>query len=331
MKPLVLTLLVGYALACPAASPDTKHREVVRLEGVTHAMGTDYRVAVYGDDENRLRSALEQASDEVRRLDQLLSNYVPGSEWSQVNRLAARQAVRVSPELFRLLSACLEYSRQSEGTFDITVGPLMRVWGFYKGTGHLPHRAEVLGALARVGYRQIVLDPRAQTVHFRKEGVEIDPGGIGKGYAVDRMIDVLKENGITTAMVSAGGSSMYGLGAPPSEPRGWRVDIRDPKDPSKTIQEVFLKNESMSTSGNYERFFYAEGRIYSHIMDPRTGYPAQGTLAVSVIAPRTLASEAWTKPYFILGRDWTARHKPKDFRVFFCEDQRGREQCEWLP
>lgn len=293
-------------------------------------MGTDFRVAVYGDDEIRLRSAVEQASEEVRRLDQLLSNYIPGSELSQVNRLAARQAVRVSPELFQLLSACLEYSRQSEGTFDITVGPLMRVWGFYKGTGHLPHRAEVLGALARVGYRQIVLDPGHLTVRFRRPGVEIDPGGIGKGYAVDRMVDVLKENGVTEAMVSAGGSSMYGLGAPPSEPRGWRVDIRDPKDASKNIQQVFLKNESMSTSGNYEKFFYAEGRTYSHIMDPRTGYPAQGTLGVSVIAPRTIDSEAWTKPYFIQGRDWTVRHKPKDFRVFFCEDQRGSEQCAWL-
>jgi thiamine biosynthesis lipoprotein len=231
--------------------------------------------------------------------------------------------------LFQLLSACLDYSRQSEGAFDITVGPLMKVWGFYKGTGHLPHRPEVEAAMARVGYRHVHLDSQAGTVWFDRAGVELDPGGIGKGYAVDRMVDVLKQYGVTTALVAGSASSIYGMGAPPGHPEGWAIDIRDPWKHSKTVAEVFLKDMSLSTSGSYEKFFRAEGRIYAHIMDPRTGYPAQGTVSVSVVAPRTIDSEAWAKPYFVNGRQWAERHKPRDFRVYFCQD-RTDQPCAWL-
>jgi thiamine biosynthesis lipoprotein len=143
------------------------------------------------------------------------------------------------------------------------------------------------------------------------------------------MVKILEDNGIRAALLTAGGSSIYALGAPPEEP-GWRVKIRDPRDASKTVAEVLLKDQSLSTSGSYEKFFRAEGRIWSHIMDPRTGYPAQGVLSVSVIAPRTLDSEAWTKPYFINGRNWAVRHKPVGFRVFLCED-RLEQACAWLP
>ena len=292
-------------------------------------MGSTYSIAVYGNDRALMEASVDAAFEEVQRLDRMLSNYKPESELSQVNRYAAERPVEVSPELFRLLSACVEYSRESEGAFDITVGPLMKVWGFYKGTGRLPHRAEVRGALDRVGYRNILLKPATWTVKFAAKGVELDPGGIGKGYAVDRMAAILKENGIRTGLISASGSSIYALGAPPGE-KGWRVHIRDPKDDSKSAAEVYLKNESMSTSGNYEKFFRAEGKIYSHIMDPRTGWPAEGVLSVSVIAPHTIDSEAWTKPYFVNGRRWTAKHKPSDFRVFMCEDK-PEQACAWLP
>jgi thiamine biosynthesis lipoprotein len=205
----------------------------------------------------------------------------------------------------------------------------MKVWGFYKGSGHLPHKPEVAAALARVGYRHIRLDPDARTVRFDRPGVEMDPGGVGKGYAVDRMVQVLRQNGVQTALVAGSGSSIYGMGAPPDEPRGWPVKIKDPWDNRKTLAEVWLKDSSMSTSGSYEKFFRAEGKIYAHIMDPRTGYPAQGSVSVSVIAPRTLDSEVWAKPYFVNGRQWAVKHRPKDFRVFFCED-RMEKPCAWL-
>jgi FAD:protein FMN transferase len=324
MKHGVLTLLFVPVFAAGASG----RPNLVRTEGSVDAMGSTYSVVAYGEDRGRLQSAVAQALEEARRLDQLLSNYRPESEWSEVNRSAATQAVAVSPELFDLLAACVEYSRESEGAFDITVGPLMKVWGFYKGTGHLPHRAEVRGALAKVGYRNILLNRSDHTVRFTQPGVELDPGGIGKGYAVDRMAAILKENGLHAALVSAAGSSIYALGAPPGE-NGWKVTIKNPKNVSEAVAAVTLHDESMSTSGNYEKFFYAEGRMYSHIMDPRSGYPSAGMLSASVIAPRTIDSEAWTKPYYILGRQWAAQHQRKNFRVFFCEDK-SDTPCAWL-
>jgi len=316
-------------LGAAAGQRSAPQPELLRLEKSADAMGSTYSIQLYGYDRVKMEAAADAAFDEVRRLDDLLSNYKPDSEWSQVNRHAAERPVTVSPELFQLLSACMMYSRQSEGAFDITVGPLMRVWGFYRNTGHLPHRPEITAAMTKVGYRHVHLDPAARTVSFDRAGVELDPGGIGKGYAVDRMVDVLRQNGIGIALVAGSGSSIYGMGAPPTEPRGWRVEIKDPRHTNKTVAEIFLRDMSMSTSGSYEKFFRAEGRVYAHIMDPRTGYPAQGSLSVSVVSPRTLDSEAWAKPYFVNGRQWAAKHKPKEFRVFFCED-RTDQPCAWL-
>jgi thiamine biosynthesis lipoprotein len=304
--------------------------ELLRIEKTGDAMGATYSIVLYGYDQVKMEAAADAAFDEVGRLDGMLSNYRAESEWSAVNRHAAEAPVKVSPELFQLLSACAAYSRESEGAFDITVGPLMKLWGFYKDFGRLPSRAEVAATLPKVGYRRVHLDAAAGTVWFDRAGVELDPGGIGKGYAVDRMVDVLRRQGFEIALVAGSDSSIYGMGAPPTEPRGWRVNIRDPRNAHRTVAEAFLKDMSMSTSGSYEKFFRAEGRIYAHIMDPRTGYPAQGSLSVSVIAPRTIDSEAWAKPYFVNGRQWAAKHKPEEFRVFFCEDA-TEQPCAWLP
>jgi thiamine biosynthesis lipoprotein len=259
----------------------------------------------------------------------LLSNYRAESEWSEVNRHAADGSMRVSPELFQLLSKCIATSRESEGAFDIAVGPLMKLWGFYKGSGRLPSRAEVAEVLPGVGWRHVALDAERRTVRFDCAGVELDPGGIGKGYAVDSMVEVLRRRGFKNALVMGSESTMYGLGAPPEEPRGWRVGIKDPRNRRCTLDEVFLKDSSLSTSGSWEKFFRAEGRVYCHIMDPRTGFPAEASGSVSVVAPRAIDSEAWAKPYFIHGREWTARHKPEEFRVCFC-DGRTDEPCVWL-
>jgi thiamine biosynthesis lipoprotein len=291
-------------------------------------MGSLFAIIAYGRDAGATQSAISDALDEAARLDALLSNYKPHSEWSEMNRFAAEHPVRISKELFDLLAACQNYSRETAGTFDISVGPLMKIWGFYKAAGRLPDREQVRQALDLVGYRNISLDPAAETVRFTKKGVELDPGGIGKGYAVDQMVGVLRKDGVRSALVSAGGSSIYALGAPPDE-SGWRVDLPDARNLSGPARSVTLCDESLSTSGSDEKFFYAGGKRWSHIMDPRTGYPVQGMLSVSVIAPKTIDSEAWAKPYYILGRNWTARHKKRDFQVFMCEDTAGAS-CQWV-
>jgi thiamine biosynthesis lipoprotein len=292
----------------------------MRSAGGVYCMGTSFNIVAYGTQRERLESAIADALREAQRLDGLLSNYLPESELSRVNRLGTRGPMTLSSELFQFLLACSAYSRASEGTFDITVGPLMKVWGFYKGTGELPQPEEVAQALERVGYTNIILDEQNMTVRLAKEGVELDPGGIGKGFAVDKMVEILKHREVDSALIVAGGSTIYGLGTPPNEP-GWEVTIKDPRQPSKVAETLSLKNEAVSTSGNLEKFFWADGKIWGHIIDPRTGYPAMGTLSVSVIAPRSVDSEAWTKPYYILGRLWTEKHKQDDFRVYYCEEQ----------
>ncbi len=320
MKRIVVSLLLAPLLASA--------QEPYRYESSVDAMGTTYTVAAYHPQKDQLQAAVEASLEEAQRLDRMLSNYRAESEWSQVNRFAAQREVQVSQELFNLLAACVDYSNRSQGSFDISVGPLMRVWGFYKGTGRLPHKAEVRTVMNRVGYKNIVLDPSQRTVRFLRDGVELDPGGIGKGYAVDRMVEILKREGINSALITAGGSSIFAIGAPPGKP-GWDVVIRHPKDRNKVVATLALKDQSMSTSGNYEKFFRVGRRIYSHIMDPRTGFPAQGMYSVSVVTPRCIDSEAWAKPYYILGRRWAAEHKPKDHRVFLCEDK-GEAVCAWL-
>jgi FAD:protein FMN transferase len=237
--------------------------------------------------------------------------------------------VAVSPELFRLLSDCLEYSRASEGSFDLTVGPLMRAWGFFGGDRRVPSSEQIHDALERIGYRHIQLNAQNRTVRFDRPGIEIDPGGVGKGYAVDRMAEILRERGFRNALVAASGSSIFGLGTPPEEPRGWPVSIADPRDHQKNVAEVFLKDQSLSTSGTYEKSFRSGGHRYSHIMDPRTGVPAETSVQVTVITPRTIDSEVWAKPYFIQGRAWTAQHKPGSWRVLYCENAPSAS-CSWV-
>jgi thiamine biosynthesis lipoprotein len=292
-------------------------------------MGSTFSIVVYAEDTQGTEDAIAAAFAEARRLDEMLSNYKPESELSRVNQQAAKRPVKVSPELFALLKTCFDLSAQSGGAFDMTVGPLMKLWGFYRGEGHVPDAASIRGAMAHVGYRNVVLDAREQTVRFLKPGIELDPGGVGKGYAIDRMAEVLKKRGIRSALLSAGGSSIYAIGAPPDAPRGWRIAIQDPLDSSKAAATVFLKDDSLSTSGGYEKFFEAGGRMYRHIMDPRTGSPVNGTLAVSVVCPRTLDSEIWAKPFYVLGRAWTETHAPPGFAVFFCAGGHG-ENCSWI-
>ena len=318
---LSLALFAALLLVTPAGAQ--------RVERNTDAMGATFSVILYGSDQASMNLAIDAAFDEAHRLDELLSNYKRASEWSRVNREAAAHPVKVSPELFQLLSDCLAYSRASEGIFDLTVGPLMRAWGFFGGTRHVPSPDEIRDALELVGYQHVQLDARNQTVRFDRPGIEIDPGGVGKGYAVDRIVEILRARGFRNALVAASGSSIFGLGNPPDDPQGWPVNIADPWDHRKNAARVFLKDESLSTSGSYERSFRAGGHRYSHIMDPRRGAPAEAAIQVTVLAPRAVDSEVWAKPYFIQGSAWTKAHKPKSWRVLYCENTPAAA-CFWV-
>ncbi len=288
-------------------------------------MGCTFGVAVYGSDRDALARDVELAFDQARAIDGWFSNYRDDSELSRVNRSAAAAPVAVSDALFELLVKADQSSRTSGGAFDMTVGPLVRAWGFYDGGGKLPDAAELAHARQTSGYRLVELDPARKTVHFARPGVELDPGGIGKGYAVDRMVATLRAAGIRSALVNACHSSLYALGAPPDSPRGWQVEIDSPQGGPSA--EIFLNDRSLSTSGSQEKFFEANGHRYSHILDPRTGRPAEGVLAVSVLAPTTLESEIWSTTIFVNGLDWAASNLPKRFEVYGCPSAGA---CTWL-
>lgn len=323
-KPLaVLALLFG--LAVPSAAAEAKKLE--RYEASASVMGSTLRLALYGPNKSHLASAAIAAFEEARRIDKLISDYRPDSEWSRINERAASGPVEVSQETIELLTACREYSRLSEGAFDVTIGALVDAWGFFKGSGKLPSPAEVRRARQAVGYELLEIDAPGRRVRFGRRGMRIDPGGIGKGYAVDRVVALVKEYGAVAALVSAGESSIYALGAPPDEPDGWLVSLRDPLDSSKSAVELRLRDESLSTSGSYEKFFELEGKTYTHILDPRTGRPAEGVTAVSVRAASTLDSEAWTTALFVNGVEWTRKHKPANVRAYVCVDGGA---CSWI-
>jgi FAD:protein FMN transferase len=288
-------------------------------------MGTTFSIVLYGASREHMETAVQAGLDEVRRLDRLLSSYRPESEWSVVNSEAAHRPVPVTPELFRLLSACVEQSRRTDGAFDITAGPLKRAWGFYRGTGRIPAAGELAAARAHVGYRFVELDATGGTVRFDHPGVELDPGGIGKGYAVDRVVAILRSHDFDTALVAGSKSSLYGLGAPPTHAPGWQADIAAPERPGTRVARVALKDASLSTSGSGEQCYWCEGAMYSHIVDPRTGWPLQSLEQVSIVTSSALDGEVWTKACLLNGRRWAAEHKPEAFRILFC----GAD-TEWL-
>ena len=275
--------------------------ELKRYEATHASMGTKFTVAAYGGDVRLLAATVEQVFEEIDRLHEQMTRYQPGSELSFINREGASFPVRVEPGLLALIEKSLRHSEDMGGAFDITVGPLMEAWGFFRGQGRVPTQEELQSVLKCIGYQRVKLDPSNRTIHFDLSGIELDLGGIAKGYAVDRAVSILSENGITAALVSSGMSSIYALGAPPGE-EGWKIILRDPFDSTVPADVVYLKNFAMSTSGNYNQFFKLGGKTYSHIMDPRTGMPVENMLSTAVFLASATDSEALSKLY-VLGVD----------------------------
>ena len=259
-----------------------------------------YTIDAYADDSETLPHILDQAFDEVDRIDRLMSHYKTDSPLSRINREAATSPVTVEPELFDFIAESIRYSRESDGAFDITVGPLMKVWGFFRGDGRLASGHDVEDARSLVGSQHVLLDAEHRTIRFDRPGVELDLGGIAKGYAVDRAVRLLRARHVAAALVSAGGSTIYGLGVPLTH-NGWMVAIQDPTDSRKSAREVELKDRALSVAGSSEKFFEVHGVRYSHIMDPRTGRPVQGVLSVAVITETGTQGDALDDAFFVLG------------------------------
>jgi thiamine biosynthesis lipoprotein len=284
----------------PVSQASASEANLIRYEASHQAMGTEYTVVAYGHDQAFLAEVINQVFEEIDQLDEQMSNYKPESELSRINREAAQHELTVEPHLFGLLQYSLRASRESGGDFDITVGPLMKLWGFFRGQGRLPRSGEIAQVRNQIGYQHVHLDPVRRTIRFDTSGVELDLGGIAKGYAVDQAAEILRSNGVTSALISSGGSSIYALGSPPGD-RGWKITVRDPFDEYKPADVFHLQNFALSTSGNYEKFFQIKGRIYCHIMDPHTGWPVQNMLSTVGAAPTGIETEALTKIFFVGG------------------------------
>jgi thiamine biosynthesis lipoprotein len=265
-------------------------------------MGSLAEIQVYHADAGVAAHAIAAALDEMQRVDRLLSNYVADTELSRMNATAARAPFRASSELYEFVKTCRRYFGETLGTFDPTMGPVVRVWGFFTAHPSRPDTAIAAAAKARTGLDKIHLDDATHSVSYEVEGMELDPGGIGKGYAADRAVSVLRRLGVSSALVSAGGSTLYGLGRPPDRD-GWKIALRDPSSPATAVRFATLRDRAISTSGVLEKFVDVDGRRYGHIIDPRTGDPAEGVCQVSVIARDATESDALTKGAFLLSRD----------------------------
>ena len=284
---------------------------LVRHEASHGSMGTIFSVVAYGANSAFLEELLSRAFNEIDRLNDAMSHYKTDSELSIINREGARQKVIVTPELFKLLESCIHFSEETDGAFDITIGPLMKSWGFFRGWGRLPSPTELADVRKRIGYRHIQLDSAARTIGFDEPGIELDLGAIAKGYAVDRVIEILSAAGVTRALVSAGTSSIYALGAPPDK-QGWGISIRDPLNARESARLLRLQNLSISISGDYENFFEVDGRIYAHILDPIRGQPAEEMSMTVVISSSATQGDALSTSFFVGGversRAYLKRH-----------------------
>jgi len=291
-------------------------------------MATRFEMVLHGEDAVALRAAGEEAISEIERLEEQLSLYRPSSEIAALNYRAARAPVRVTPPLFALLQHAQQLSQETDGAFDITIGPLVRCWGFMGGSGRLPTDEELAQARAIVGMDLVHLDAKNFTVRFAREGVTIDLGAIGKGYAIDRATEVLRDAGITSGLVHGGTSTVYALGHPP-DAEYWKVAVENPPASvtarSPPLPPVPLQDEAMSVSAIWGRSFEKEGQIFGHVLDPRTGNPAAKAVLAAVILPSATETDALSTALLTLGskgHDKIAKLRPgmRTFLVLGADD-----------
>jgi len=264
-------------------------------------MDTFCEISCYGDSKDKSIAAIGAAFKEMERIEKVFSKFNKNSEVSNINRLAGLEKVAASEEVFKLTEKSVYYSRISDGAFDITVAPLMEIWGFVRRHKSIPDKETIENALEGVGYKNIELDPKKLSVKFLNKKTKIDFGGIAKGYAVDRAKDVLVSRGIKNGLVNLGGN-IFALGSAPGN-KAWKIGVEDPRNKGKLLRSFELTNRAMSTSGNYERFFEIGGKRYSHIINPLTGEPCQGIISVTVAADSAEQADGLSTAIFVMGEE----------------------------
>jgi thiamine biosynthesis lipoprotein len=293
--------ILGALDLAPPPPVESRRDEIALVRAARRAMATTFEVLLPFGAPKALE-ATEAALDEIDRLEDQLTVYRDHSEVSRLNRLAPTEPVPVEENLFGLLDLAARITAETEGAFDITTGPLIKAWGFYRRSQRLPSGHERAEVLARVGMKHVVLDAGNRTVTYSRPGVEINLGSIGKGYALDRVAELLRRDwNLSSALLHGGHSSVYAMGSTPDTTRGWGVGIRHPWDPERRLAVVRLCDQALGTSAaTFQHLEYA-GRKLGHILDPRIGWPAEGMASASVVAPTAAAADALATAFYILG------------------------------
>jgi thiamine biosynthesis lipoprotein len=271
-------------------------------------MDTVCTITVVSTSERQAKDVIKAGFREIEKIEKLLNYYSPSSEITAINKASGIRPVKVSEETLEVIKEAVKIAGYTNGAFDPTIGPIMKLWGFslQKSEYSVPSEGDVRDTLRFVDYRRIKINEEESEVFLSKKGMELDLGGIAKGYAADEAIDVLREKGIKAALVAIAGD-IRGIGLKPDQ-KPWKVGIQNPRsgDSSRGGDDIFatlrLHNGAISTSGDYQRFFIEQGQRFHHILDPRTGYPPSDVISVSVLAPEGFLSDGLSTGIFILGR-----------------------------
>ncbi len=284
-------LLAAAVLQCSCARRGS--RKEARL-----LMGTTVEITIAGESPALAQAATAKAFREIERVEAVFSTYREDSEVSRIN-LHAGEQVSVSGETVALLKTGRFFGELSGGCFDVTVRPLLVAWGFRDGEPHMPAQADIDSALGLVGWDKVVLTEEPPAVRLSVPGMGIDLGGLAKGYAVDRAVAVLKQEGVRSALVNAGGD-LFAFGPGPGGDT-WRIGIEHPRQERKLVVIVEIRDSAVTTSGDYRSYFLADGVRYSHIMDPRTGRPALSAASATVVAPAAAQADAMATALVVMG------------------------------
>jgi thiamine biosynthesis lipoprotein len=285
------------------------NQDDVLLHVTRRAMACDFELRFSAaEGEDRLALALETL-EMLDPLERQLSFFQTDSELNRINLLAGEQPVLVEPELFELLQLAVKLSAETQGAMDITSTPLWQLWGFARRAGGIPTEEQIAEALSQVGSRLVQLDPAEKSVFFTQPGVKLNLGSLGKGYALDRLADALCEGGMKDFLLHGGQSSILARGEGIGERgegrgarrEGWIVGVPNPQMPSRRIAEIHLKNKALGTSSAQFQSFRYEGKRYGHLIDPRTGRPAEGVLSATAVAPNATLADALSTAFYVLG------------------------------
>ncbi|MBY0459108.1 MAG: FAD:protein FMN transferase [Gemmataceae bacterium] len=285
-----------------ADEPNATPGEYTLVRVSRRAMATTFEIALPVHSHPNAVAAAEDALDLIDALEDQLTVYREHSEVSRLNETACGGFVEVEPHLFDLLARCAVWTKETAGAFDIATGALVKAWGFFRREPRVPPPRELNEAVRRSGFRHVVLDAARAGVKFRAKGLELNLGAVGKGYALDRAAELLRGKwGVRSALLHAGGSSARAIGSPPGDGRGWPIRLRHPTNATESLGTAYLRDAGLGTSAATFQFFEYNGRKLGHLLDPRRGWPAEGTLSASVTAPTAAEADAMSTAAFVLG------------------------------